>query len=120
MSRELVQADCAAVLRKYIASLGLPIKQRGEKYFRDQAVMWIEGEPPHVRANVMGSDVYSVDLIYSADRCEWLGTCDCPMGGDCKHVYAAAREWLELLIAGRSSLGSAPVKNAGKNSSKFV
>ena len=42
---------------------------------------------------VQGNFLYSVLLELSADG-TWVGTCNCPLQGGCKHVYAAMKALL--------------------------
>ncbi len=74
-----------------LASFAAGDRSRGEQYYRDGHVFGITCVVPgtHYQAEVSGSEVYSV--VLELNRLEWLDSCSCPIGGGCKHAYAALK-----------------------------
>ena len=76
-------------------------QERGEKYFRQGRVLQIEMEKPNqFIAIVRGSEPYVVSLEFSPQT-GWTGGCSCPIGSDCKHIYAAMKTLLAENSAAR-------------------
>jgi hypothetical protein len=70
-------------------------QERGEEYFQSRRVQWVQQTGPmSYEAAVRGSEVYTVGLDFH-EGLGWDGDCSCPIGGDCKHVFAALRTLLE-------------------------
>ena len=77
-------------LRTRLATFPAHDGRRGQEYFRQERVKQIqplEGESGF-RASVQGTRRYVVQWKYEDDQ--WENDCNCPLGGDCKHAYAAA------------------------------
>jgi superfamily II DNA or RNA helicase len=69
-------------------------RQRGMHYLRQRRVLAVqpgveEGADAAFAADVRGSQLYEVQWIHRSGK-GWENTCSCPLGGDCKHAYAAA------------------------------
>lgn len=67
------------------------IRERGELYFRQEAVEHMEVLEPgeSYRFRVRGSAIYHVEVFRDGDD-GWTAACDCPYdAGYCKHAYAA-------------------------------
>lgn len=66
------------------------IRERGTRYYRRGAVRLLSVDVSTVRAHVLGTRRYSVDLTLEDDRLS--GSCDCPYFVDnasvCKHIWA--------------------------------
>ncbi len=72
---------------------------RGAKYFQQGRVRQIEMENDNrFMASVQGSESYRVSLEFNS-RTGWKGQCSCPIGSDCKHIYAM----MKALLAENSS-----------------
>ena len=88
-------------------------RSRGEDYFRHGHVVSLTCVTPgtHYLATVSGTTVYTVDLEYCVQA--WVDSCSCPIGGDCKHAYAALKTLL-------TTVGSvpAPAPTSAKSSAK--
>ena len=88
-------------------------RSRGEDYFRHGHVVSLTCVTPgtHYQATVSGTIVYTVDLEYCVQA--WVDSCSCPIGGDCKHAYAALKTLL-------TTVGSvpAPAPTSAKSSAK--
>ncbi len=92
------RADLHAALRHF----GERDRQRGMQYLRQHRVLHLgpgggPDEEAAFAAEVQGSVLYEVQWVYHGPD-EWVNTCTCPLGGDCKHAYAAAM----------AALGTAP------------
>lgn len=78
----------------FLRAMNPNAQARGEKYFRQGRVAGIEMEEANCFiANVEGSESYFVSLEFDP-RGGWFGDCSCPIGADCKHVYAAMKALL--------------------------
>lgn len=64
------------------------IRSRGEDYFEDERVVYLEINGGNLRAIVLGSKVYEVTGQFLDGRITEL-LCDCPCSDTCKHEYAA-------------------------------
>ena len=109
---ERQRADLHAALRLFDGR----DRQRGIQYLRDHRVLHLgpydngeRGVEAGFAAEVQGSELYVVEWIsYGPD--EWTNDCTCPLGGDCKHAYAAAL----------AALGTAPGEIAGPRASTLA
>ena len=74
----------------YLGDFDRATKRRGEAYFRQGAVLEMACvEAGHLYAAVVrGGMDYEVGLEYQADS-GWAAECSCPVGYECKHIYAA-------------------------------
>jgi SNF2 family DNA or RNA helicase len=83
----------AEAASRYLKSFDARTRQRGEKYFRAGAVEALTCVKPGKLfiAEVLGSELYGVTLAYDGG---WDSECTCPMGLECKHVYAALKQLL--------------------------
>ncbi len=104
------RADLHTALRLF----GERDRQRGMQYLRQHRVLRLgpcgdQGGETAFAAGVQGSALYEVQWIYHGPD-EWVNDCTCPLGGDCKHAYAAAM----------AALGTAPglIASAGTPSSE--
>lgn len=78
-------------------------RNRGEAYFRTGRVGPIEKDPNNpfeFSTTVQGSDLYEVLLEYEPEE-GWYTECSCPVGNDCKHIYAALKGLLAENSAGQ-------------------
>lgn len=66
-------------------------RSRGEQYYRNGHVFGVTCVVPgtHYHAEVTGGEIYSVEL--ELHHQEWIDSCSCPIGGGCKHAYAALK-----------------------------
>ena len=64
------------------------IRKRGEDYFDDRRVKYLEVDQERVRAIVEGTEFYEVEFTLEAGQIRSL-MCDCPYPEICKHEYAA-------------------------------
>ena len=77
-------------LRGRLATFPAHDSRRGQEYFRQERVKEIkplEGGPSF-RASVQGTRRYVAQ--WTEENQQWSNSCSCPLGGDCKHTYAAA------------------------------
>lgn len=79
----------AASIKRYLAEFDRTTAERGKYYFKVNAVLRLGCEQPGecYFATVRGGADYEVTIFFEGD--EWDGECTCPMGYDCKHIYAA-------------------------------
>ena len=92
------RADLHSALRAF----GERDRQRGMQYLRQHRVRRLgpcgdRGGETAFAAEVQGSALYEVHWTCFPEE-GWTNTCTCPLGGDCKHAYAAAM----------AALGTAP------------
>lgn len=98
-------ANAAATLGEELREFDGATRQRGTQYHRAGRVVQVQRKDDQtVHARVAGSALYEVFL--RRDGAEWLGTCTCPIGEDCKHVYATGLEWLAKLSELRGSVNA--------------
>ena len=85
-----------ALLRSFAAG----DRSRGETYYRNGHVHTLTCVTPgtHYQATVTGSEIYTVDL--ELNRNFWLDSCSCPIGGGCKHTYAALKTLVATVDSG--------------------
>ena len=70
--------------------------ERGEAYFLQNRVVYLELDEHLVRAVVRGTRFYEVSFLLDGERVS-IPACDCYVAGPCKHAYAALRALRELL-----------------------
>ena len=70
--------------------VGFKIADRGEKYFKDEAVEDVQVFDGGIIGTVMGSDEYTTVVRFENETPDRLGSeCSCPYDwGDCKHAVA--------------------------------
>jgi len=96
---ERQRADLHAALRQF----GDRDRQRGTQYLREHRVQKIlptkdiHGEIAAFAASTQGSQLYEVQWTYRGTA-GWKNRCSCPLGGHCKHAYAAAMTALGATI----------------------
>ncbi len=91
--RSVKTPDALAALRTWLTTFGDTTRERGELYHTNSQVkdVWTEADH-YVEATVLGSRSYTTTLFYT--RGQWTSRCTCPVGRNCKHVYAAGLAWL--------------------------
>jgi len=79
----------------FLASFSGPTQRKGESYLRAGRVTELLCLEPGraFSAKVQGSDRYQVDFCFD-DTEGWTASCSCPLGEDCKHIYAALKALL--------------------------
>ena len=79
--------------QRYLKTFDSRTRKKGESYFRSGAVSDVECEEPGriYAATVQGSEPYRVLLDYDDG---WDAECSCPVGYECKHVYATVKQLL--------------------------
>lgn len=93
VSSTVDSADAAATLGEKLRAFDATTRNRGAQYYRAGRVVQVKREADHtVRGRVSGGALYDVAL--RREGAAWSGRCTCPMGTDCKHVYAVALAWL--------------------------
>jgi hypothetical protein len=103
-----------AAAQRYLASFDPRTRKKGESYFRGGAVESLACNEPGraYSAWVLGSLKYEVS-VYFVDG--WDSDCSCPVGYECKHIYAALKQ---LLAACSSASGEkTPALPKPKNAS---
>jgi superfamily II DNA or RNA helicase len=86
-------------LRDWLDSFDGGARQRGRNYYQTGAVGKVWSDADHlVKAEVRGGDAYAVTLFHT--RGAWASRCTCPVGIDCKHVYATGLAWLATVESG--------------------
>jgi hypothetical protein len=101
------------VARRYAAAFDSGTRERGRMYYNSGAVRTLKCNAPgrSYSARVEGNFSYDVGLRYEG---QWAAECTCPVGVECKHIYAAVQKLLEV-HAGLTGTGAG--KPAGKNPS---
>jgi len=99
----------AAAIKRYLDEFDRTTAKRGAHYFKYNAVLQLRCDEPGARysATVRGSMDYEVTLSFGNE--EWDGECTCPVGYECKHIYAA-------LLAFQKQAGDFPVTTPGLSS----
>jgi SNF2-related domain/Helicase conserved C-terminal domain len=108
----------AADAQVYLAVFDARTRRKGEAYFRQGRVQNLQavGGGPDFAATVQGSALYTVRLSSDPDE-GWIGECSCPVGTDCKHLYAAMKTLLaEHSLAAVRSLSTVAKGAAPKGS----
>jgi hypothetical protein len=97
--------------RRYVAKFVPGIQSRGELYFKSGAVCTLKCNVPgrNYSVKVQGDFTYDVELHFED---KWAAECTCPVGIECKHIYAAVQKMLAL-YDGLMANGSG--KRAGMN-----
>jgi hypothetical protein len=91
--RSVQTSDAREALRAWLKTLPTRSRESGELYFTNQHVQKVWAPADHfVEAKVQGQEVYTVTLFLTRNK--WTSRCTCPVGLDCKHVYAAGLAWL--------------------------
>ena len=105
-------ADSAQV---FLKELPPQIRERGEDYFKAGRVRDLRADNPGAAytADVEGTTLYQTTLRYDPETKSWWEECSCPMGGGCKHAYAAMKA---LLV--EHSAASVQSLSAGRKTSK--
>lgn len=70
--------------------------ERGEAYFLQNRVVYLELDEGLVRAVVSGTRFYEVSFLFDGERVS-IPACDCYVAAPCKHAYAALRTFQNLL-----------------------
>jgi hypothetical protein len=102
--------------REFLSVFDSATRQKGENYFRHGRVKEItpgkNAKPgTHYIAIVEGSNIYGVDLTYSKPG-GWMGHCSCPVGNECKHIYAGMKALLaEQSLAAVRQISSNAMEN---------
>lgn len=87
------------VLRAWLATFDDLTRERGEAYHATGRVKDVRANADHyVEAIVMGTESYATTLFYT--RGQWTSRCSCPVGVNCKHVYAAGLAWIAHVDSG--------------------
>lgn len=86
-------ADSAQV---FLKELPPQIRERGEEYFKGGRVRDLRADDPGAAytADVEGTTLYQTTLRHDPETKSWWEECSCPMGGGCKHAYAAMKALL--------------------------
>lgn len=77
-------------LKNFETQTGTDILKRGEKYYKQGAVMNLEEIDSNIwEAEVEGNELYSVEVKLKSNNSITAYECDCPYDGDlCKHIVA--------------------------------
>lgn len=59
-------------------------KKRGKQYFKKGKVLWVLKYGDRLYGKVLGTYPYYVEVSIKSGK----NTCTCPIGKDCKHVFA--------------------------------
>ncbi len=108
---------------EYLRRFPKPTQTRGEAYRRHGAVQSLACRRPLEEYTALvegsGGEPHTVTLRHSVEddgTHDWLARCDCPIGSDCKHGYAALAALLERLTDDPASLHPAPPAGKGRSS----
>lgn len=89
-------------LAGWLNEFAMPDRTKGRDYYSRGKVVSLEQavDSPFttVFAAVRGSETYECSLTYTT-REGWDGDCSCPVGYECKHLYAAGTAFLNQLAA---------------------
>jgi superfamily II DNA or RNA helicase len=98
-------------LQAHLARFDANTVARGQAYFRGGRVTDLQPlNATAFTAIVRGSQQYQV--VLARDGASWTGSCTCPIGVACKHVVAAALQWIALLQEMPDGLPAAARPNA--------
>ena len=100
-----------ASAREYLESFDAETTRKGEEYFAVGAVKGLRCLTPGRKylANVHGNFKYQVQLENDDG---WDGECSCPIGYECKHIYAAVKQLLAAQVGqGTAGAGSPPAED---------
>jgi SNF2-related domain/Helicase conserved C-terminal domain/SWIM zinc finger len=80
-----------ADIQVFLDSFPSASRRRGKFYYQDGMVTELACvEPGSIyAAAVLGSQAYGVSFEYDAETHSWSAECNCPVGFQCKHAYAA-------------------------------
>jgi hypothetical protein len=83
-----------ATARDYLALFDARTRKKGEAYFQRGAVKTLECNIPGQAylATVQGSLLYEVEISYDDLENFWEAECSCPIGMECKHIYATMKQ----------------------------
>ncbi len=83
------------VIREEMAGMSPATRSRGEKYFTGGRVRNLRRGPEdgEFLADVQGTELYQVRVALDENGLDGE-ECSCPLGGDCKHVYATLKALL--------------------------
>ena len=97
--RSVKTPEALAALSAWLATFEELTREHGEACYADHRVAdaWAEADH-YVEAIVTGEESYAVTLFLT--RGKWSSKCSCPVGVNCKHVYAAGLAWLAGVEAG--------------------
>lgn len=99
IARSVKTPEAIAALWAWLEAFPTRTRDRGTEYFAAGAVQQVGANADHfVEAKVTGQEVYRLTLFYT--RGKWSSRCSCPLGIDCKHVYAAGRAWIAAVESG--------------------
>jgi len=87
-------------------------RRRGKHYYQDGTVMQlacVEADRLY-SAVVRGGEDYEVGFEYDPLTRSWSAECTCPVGSECKHIYAAM-----LALQANAAKLSAPAPVAGSS-----
>jgi hypothetical protein len=107
-----------SALASFIDRFDHGTRQRGLGYFEQRRVAVVDATGNQVRGLVRGSLDYKTQLTWIGSR--WISECTCPVGGDCKHVYATGRAWLrkcdrtDRAASHRAAPTAAPTARSGQ------
>jgi hypothetical protein len=84
--------------QNYLRFFTATTRKRGESYFRRGAVESLTCKEPGTayEAQVLGSEAYVVSLFFDDG---WEADCSCPVGNECKHIYAALKQLITEQIS---------------------
>ena len=84
--------DGDKALARQLSEFNSTARNRGTRYFRGNRVSAVTRvDDQTVTGKVQGSLLYDVTLSCKSEQ--WKGRCTCPIGQDCKHVFALALAW---------------------------
>lgn len=97
--RSVRTQEALDALRLWLDSFDSDTRQRGEEYFKTGAVSSVWSEADHlVKAEVHAGTHH--DLLLFLTRGTWTSRCDCSVGRNCKHAYAAGLAWIASVESG--------------------
>jgi superfamily II DNA or RNA helicase len=109
-TRSVKAPEALTALRSWLNTFDPRTRRRGADYYESGQVENVWADADHfLRAEVQGQSLYEVTLFFT--RGQWSSRCSCPMGGSCKHAYAAGRAWIADVESGavdRKELTPAP------------
>jgi hypothetical protein len=89
-----ITPEAVAQAHEFLRQIPLGAQERGTATFREGHVLQIEqNSRDSFTARVQGTFEYTVHLGFASTD-GWAGDCTCPVGFDCKHVYAAMKALL--------------------------
>ena len=89
-------------LAGWLNGFALPDRTKGRDYYSRGNVVSLEqavdSPTTSVFAAVRGTEIYECSLTYQPGE-GWTGDCSCPVGRECKHLYATGTAFLNRLAA---------------------